>query len=236
METRLALGLVLLLVVAGIIIHRRRAVRLEGILNLDVTFRPPEVCLGDSVEIFLMSHPGKTVKASLVEGELVCRRYSSPALLKLEEMKIPGLPVGEPLAMLLFTLGSDLVFTGGVRTSFGGSLPIPADSFPTQAEEGYHIRWTVTMRVHVPGYRPAVAQRELRVICRGGKLVGAGEAKGEAEGTAAAGAVRHPRAADGVVLEVEGDTRDGDRDGKQKNVPSRFSFLEIEEETGNNKE
>jgi hypothetical protein len=39
-----------------------------------------------------------------------------------------------------------------------------------------------------------------------------------------------------VVLEVEGDTRDGDRDGKQKNVPSRFSFLEIEEETGNNKE
>ncbi len=222
---------VVILVFIGGLFYIRRRNRLATLMNLELEYTPDKVMVGETVDFFVHATPEKTIKAESVEGDLICRQYGHPWMIWAEDLGISGLNLGQPVTIIAFSMGRDMVFVKGTRSTYGGYLPIPIEAHASSMEKYNLIRWTVTVRIHAPGYSEASIRSHLEVEPL---RPGARQKTVSQEKTAIpvdSYASRH-RTRERVMVVVDGDTRD---DGsKEISESCRFSFLEISDERQEN--
>lgn len=224
----ISLTIIALLVFFLLLEHRRR--RLSRILRLSLEFNPLKVHPGDNFDLVVNSQSQKTIRAALVEGDLICKRYNFPWQVFLDNA---GIPTGQPLTIMRFSLGSDLMFVEGTTSSYGGQLPIPEEAFLTEKGEVLTIRWVASVRVHAAGYPSATVSRELPVIPQNEVREPTQEeiaAMGSKGLESYMQKKTNPR--DNVILTVEGAPVAGE--SKEEQSKSRFAFLELEDDRKDN--
>lgn len=227
MTNYLAGAVLILIIVAVLPAYLKKKKSLSSILKMDLSFNPETGRPGETVYFVMKADAKKSIKSSLIEGELKCLQYSSDFWLTLDRLSFVN--TGHMLSGILFSMGKDYMFVKGAKNTYSGALPIPEEAYPTESKPGSKIRWIARVRVHAENYEPAEAVRELLV--KKVRLKKASEKGGvmEDHGEVTVDAVSRknaPARRQDVILSFEGDLRA--QQGKDGVGPTRFSFLELE--------
>jgi len=235
MAAKIITGSFILILFIAIIIYLREKSRLSKLLNLKLDINPEKACIGGPIDFFIRAHPEKTIKSSMIEGELVCKKFSHSWLVWLENVGLFGFPVGEPITMITFSLGKDLMFVNGTSLTYGGRLRMPEDSFATESSRVIKIGWYIIIRIHAVGFSPAIIKRKLTVIKSNGKdLTKIKENMLKEKNIDIFNIYKPKRTVENqnLILMVEGDPRKELK--KDHSGSSRFSYLELEDERQEN--
>ncbi len=131
--------------------------------------------------------------------------------------------------MLIFSFGKDLVFLENTDSSFRGYVPIPQDSEPTLKDGSLEVRWTLTVRVHIEGFKPIRMRKEV-IVKRGSSVVKPSNKEEKKVSKTFVGFPKRKKVFRGenVTFLIEGEenvSKEEDND-----IESRFQYLELEDE------
>ncbi|MFP4497676.1 MAG: hypothetical protein ACLFQV_05645 [Vulcanimicrobiota bacterium] len=184
-------------------------------VNLDVA---PGIRIGDKIDFIIKIKSGRRIKTSLIDGELVCKRYAGSFKPTTENIKLLD-KTGEKIRIFYFSFGRDLIIPGDTLVDYPGYIEIPQDVDETQLERNYQIRWLLKARVHGFAYLPVSVIKEIEV-----KALHPAAVEVSQLGLSVNGSSCERNCFGGEDMEIK-----PGREYDRKNV-SRFRYLELEED------